>query len=99
MLAASRLVAIRYGVPPIFADGVSIGNAINLENARVEHGELILGHIILAEEACIDSYAVLDGNTSAGKYGHIEGLSALSDGMQVPRARIWSGLPARQIMV
>ena len=79
------------------ADGVSIGNAVNLENARVEHGELILGHIILAEEACIDSYAVLEGNTSVGKYGHVEGLSALSDGMQVPPARIWSGSPARDI--
>lgn len=79
------------------ADGVSIGNAVNLENARVEHGQLILGHITLAEEACIDSYAVLEGNTSVGKHGHVEGLSALSDGMQVPSARIWSGSPARDI--
>jgi non-ribosomal peptide synthetase-like protein len=79
------------------ADGVSIGNAVNLENARVEHGELVLGHITLAEEACVDSYAVLEGNTSIGKHGHLEGLSALSDGMQIPAARIWSGSPARDI--
>ncbi|MGZ8257644.1 MAG: Pls/PosA family non-ribosomal peptide synthetase, partial [Methylotenera sp.] len=80
-------------------DGVSIGNMVNLENARVEHGELILGEITLAEEACIDSYAVLEGNTSVGEYGHLEGLSALSDGMQVPPGRIWSGSPAQDIGV
>ena len=78
-------------------DGVSIGNAVNLENARVEHGELVLGNISLADEACIGSYAVLEGNTSVGEYGHVEGLSALSDGMQVPPARIWSGSPAQDI--
>ncbi|MBC7755565.1 MAG: amino acid adenylation domain-containing protein [Bdellovibrio sp.] len=78
-------------------NGVSIGNAVNLENARVEHGELILGNINLADEACIGSYAVLEGNTSIGKYGHVEGLSALSDGMHVPPDRIWSGSPAQDV--
>ena len=78
-------------------DGVSIGNGVNLENARVEHGELVLGSINLADETCIGSYAVLEGNTSVGEYGHVEGLSALSDGMQVPPARIWSGSPAQDI--
>lgn len=81
------------------ADGVSIGNAVNLENARVEHGELILGHIMLGEEACVDSYAVLEGNTSVAKHGHLEGLSALSDGMHVPASRIWRGSPARDVGV
>lgn len=78
-------------------DGVSIGNAVNLENARIERGELLLGQITLEAEACIDSYAVLEGNTRIGEYGHLEGLSALSDGMQVPPGRIWSGSPARDI--
>lgn len=78
-------------------DGVSIGNAVNLENARVEHGELILGTITLADEACVDSYAVLEGNTSIANHGHLEGLSALADGMQVPASRIWSGSPAIDI--
>ena len=78
-------------------DGVSIGNAVNLENARVEYGVLILGNISLADEACIGSYAVLEGNTSVGEHGHVEGLTALSDGMQVPPARIWSGSPAQDI--
>ena len=79
------------------ADGVSIGNAVNLENARVEHGELILGNIFIAKEACVDSYAVLEGNTSVGEYGRVEGLSALSDGMHVPAKRIWSGSPAKDM--
>ncbi len=76
-------------------DGVSIGNAVNLENARVEHGQLLLGPIVLEREACVGSYAVLEGNTRIGEYGHLEGQSALSDGMSVPAHRIWGGSPAR----
>jgi non-ribosomal peptide synthetase-like protein len=79
------------------ADGASIGNAVNLENARVEHGELVLGSICIAKEACVDSYAVLEGNTSVGEYGRLEGLSALSDGMHIPAKRVWSGSPAKDI--
>ncbi|MFZ4626144.1 MAG: Pls/PosA family non-ribosomal peptide synthetase, partial [Rhodoferax sp.] len=80
-------------------DGVSIGNAANFENARVEHGELCLGPITLAREACIGSYAVLEGNTCVGAYGHLEGQSALSDGETLPAGRIWKGSPARDMGV
>ena len=75
-------------------DGVSIGNAANFENARVEHGELRLGAIHLEREACVGSYAVLEGNTRIGAYGHLEGQSALSDGEALPAGRIWKGSPA-----
>ncbi|MGE5472301.1 MAG: Pls/PosA family non-ribosomal peptide synthetase [Bacteroidota bacterium] len=76
-------------------DGVSIGNAVNLENVRVERGEFIVGRIELAREACIGSYSVLEGNTRIGEYGHLDGQSALSDGAAVPAGRLWSGSPAR----
>lgn len=79
------------------ADGTSIGNAVNFENARVEHGELLLGPITLERESCIGSYAVLEGNTGVGTFGHLEGQSALSDGKMLPAGRIWSGSPARDI--
>jgi len=78
-------------------NGVSIGNAANLENARVEHGELVIGRITLASDACVGSYAVLEGNTAIGEAGHLEGQSALSDGRSIPAGRIWSGSPARDI--
>lgn len=78
-------------------DGVSIGNAANFENARVQHGQLWLGHITLEHDACIGSYAILEGNTTVGAFGHLEGQSALSDGMTVPEGRIWSGSPARDV--
>ena len=80
-------------------DGVSIGNAANFENARVEHGELRLGPIMLEREACVGSYAVLEGNTHIGAYGHLEGQSALSDGEALPAGRIWKGSPARDMGV
>ncbi len=78
-------------------NGVSIGNAANFENARVEHGELHIGAINIGDDACIGSYAVLEGNAAIGSRGHLEGQSALSDGQSVPPGRIWSGSPARDI--
>ncbi|MBC7445267.1 MAG: amino acid adenylation domain-containing protein [Polaromonas sp.] len=78
-------------------DGVSIGNAVNFENARVEHGQLRLGAISLEREAGVGSYAVLEGNTRIGAFGHLEGQSALSDGQALPAGRIWKGSPALDI--
>jgi non-ribosomal peptide synthetase-like protein len=78
-------------------DGVSIGNAVNLENARVERGQLHLGRINLEDNACVGSYAVLEGNTTIRSYGHLEGQSALSHGQEIPPNRIWLGSPAHDI--
>jgi non-ribosomal peptide synthetase-like protein len=77
------------------ADKVSVGNACNFENARVEHGELRLGSIVLEENAGVGSYAVLEGNTVVHAAGHLQAQSALSDGMSVPAGRVWTGSPAR----
>jgi non-ribosomal peptide synthetase-like protein len=76
-------------------DNVSVGNAVNFENARVERGRLLLGTISLGDEACVASYAVLEGNTRVGRAGHVEGQAALPDGAQVPDGRVWGGSPAR----
>lgn len=76
-------------------DGCSIGNAVNLENARVEHGVLHLGPITLGRDSCIGSYAILEGNTAVDDAGHLEGQSALAGGTRVPAGRVWSGSPAR----
>ena len=76
-------------------DFVSIGNAVNFENARVERGVLKLGRIELAQDACVSSFAVLEGNTRIEAQGHLEGQSALGDGAHVPAGRIWAGSPAR----
>ncbi|MEC5216694.1 non-ribosomal peptide synthetase-like protein [Actimicrobium sp. GrIS 1.19] len=75
--------------------GTSIGNATNFENARVQHGELIIGAITLGENCCVGSYSILEGNTRIGDYGHLDAQSALSDGMEIPPDRVWSGSPAR----
>jgi non-ribosomal peptide synthetase-like protein len=76
-------------------DNVSIGNGVNFENARVERGRLILGRIRIDDDACVSSYAILEGNTHIGRRGHLEGQSALADGASVPDGRTWSGSPAR----
>jgi non-ribosomal peptide synthetase-like protein len=76
-------------------NNVSIGNAVNFENARVERGRLILGPIVLGDDACVSSYAVLEGNVTVGLQGHVEGQCALGDGTRVPDGRIWAGSPGR----
>ncbi|NYE59585.1 non-ribosomal peptide synthetase-like protein [Duganella sp. 1224] len=78
-------------------DQVSIGNAVNFENARVERGQLHLGQITLEKDACVSSYAILEGNTRVETLGHLEGQSALSDGGVVPAGRVWAGSPARDM--
>lgn len=78
-------------------DNVSIGNASNFENARVEHGELRLGMISLGHASCVGSYSVLEGGVSIADFGHLEGQSALSEGQVIPANRIWRGSPARDI--
>ncbi|SMP63717.1 non-ribosomal peptide synthetase terminal domain of unknown function [Noviherbaspirillum suwonense] len=75
--------------------GASIGNAVNLENAKVEGGELRLGRITLADGAFVGSYSVLEGDTDVGADAHLDGLSALLSGMKVPAGRNWGGSPAR----
>ena len=77
-------------------DGASIGNAVALENARVEGGELVLGSIDIGNEVCIGSYVVIEGNSRLGDWVHLEGQSALSDGADLPARGIWAGSPARE---
>ena len=78
-------------------DGVSIGNAVNLENARVERGRLLLGTINIGKDASVASFAVLEGNTAVEETGHVEGQAALADGVRVPAGRVWGGSPARDL--
>jgi non-ribosomal peptide synthetase-like protein len=75
-------------------NGVSIGSSVNLENARVERGELILSSIHIGDEAVVDSYAVMEGDTAIGEYAHLGGLSSLAAGQRVPDAQIWEGSPS-----
>ncbi|MES2069821.1 MAG: Pls/PosA family non-ribosomal peptide synthetase [Pseudomonadota bacterium] len=78
-------------------DGVSIGNASNFENARVERGELVLGRITLGRDAYVGSYSVLEGDVAIGDAGHLEGQSALSQGQTLPAGRVWRGSPALDV--
>ncbi|CAK0774663.1 Non-ribosomal peptide synthetase-like protein [Gammaproteobacteria bacterium] len=79
--------------------GASLGNVVNLENARVEHGKLIIGRIHIGREASIGSYSVMEGNTSVAEFGKLDGLSALAEGQAIGAYEHWSGAPARKIGV
>ncbi|WP_151796012.1 Pls/PosA family non-ribosomal peptide synthetase [Acinetobacter soli] len=76
-------------------DGVSVGSQVNLENAKIEQGQLVLGKIRLQKESYVGSYSVLEENTELQEYAHLNALSALSNGKTVPAFEMWDGAPAR----
>ena len=76
-------------------DGVSVGSHVNLENAKVEQGHLVLGRIHLKQESYVGSYSVLEENTCLEDYAHLKALSALPNGQTIPAHEIWDGAPAK----
>ncbi|MEG1766977.1 MAG: amino acid adenylation domain-containing protein [Comamonas sp.] len=76
-------------------DGASIGSNVNLENVRVERGELVVGAIDIGAEGYVGSYAVMEGDTAIAPWGRLEGLAALARGARVAANEIWDGSPAK----
>ena len=92
------LGSITLRVPELLrvGEGSSIGNGVNLENARVEGGWLHLGAIDIGRNVSVGSYVVVEGNTRIEDWGHVDGQSALQDGTVVPARKVWAGSPARE---
>lgn len=76
-------------------DGVSIGSHVNLENAKVEQGQLVLGKIELKKESYVGSYSVIEENSCLEEYAHLKALSALPNGKTIPAFEMWDGAPAQ----
>ena len=76
-------------------DGASIGSNVNLENVRVERGELVVGAVDIGAEGYVGSYAVMEGDTAIAPWGRLEGLAALERGARVGANEIWDGSPAK----
>jgi non-ribosomal peptide synthetase-like protein len=88
---------ITLGAPELLTieDGVSIGTFVNIENARVEGGRLVLGPVQLKRDSVVDSYSVLENDTKLGERVRLCGQSALAAGREIPDGEIWEGAPAR----
>ena len=88
--------SITFSVPELLdlGENTSLGTFSNLENARVEQGQLFIGTIRLNTGACVDSYAVLEENTQLGDGAHLGGQSTLSRGKEIPAGQFWQGAPA-----
>jgi non-ribosomal peptide synthetase-like protein len=88
---------ISVGAPELLTigDGASLGTFVNIENARVEGGWLILGPVQLQRDAVVDSFAVLENDTGLGERARLGGQSALAAGRQIPDDAVWEGAPAR----
>ena len=78
------------------ADGASIGSNVNLENVRVERGELVVGAIEIGREAYVGSYAVMEGDSAIADHGRLEGLAALARGGRIGAREVWDGAPAQR---
>ena len=76
--------------------GACIGTAVHVGNAGVERGMLVLGPVHVGREAAVDSYAVLQNDTSVGNNARLGGLSALPARQSVPDGENWEGSPARR---
>ena len=77
--------------------GASVGTGVHIGNAGIEQGTLVLGPVHLGREAVVDSYAVLQNDTSVGNNARLGGLSALSARQSVPDGETWEGSPARRV--
>ncbi len=64
---------ITLGAPELLTvgDGVSIGTFVNIENARVENGILVIGPVHLRQDSLVDSYSVLENDTELGEAGAV----------------------------
>jgi len=91
--------SITLGVPELLEveDGASLGASVNIENARVEGGELILGPVRLQRDCSVDSSAVLEEGTTVGPGARLCGLSALASGREMPAGQTWEGTPAARV--
>jgi non-ribosomal peptide synthetase-like protein len=91
--------AVTIGAPSLLTveDGVSIGTFVNIENARVEGGSLVLGPVHLRRASVVDSYAVLENDTELGERARLGGQSALKAGRRIPADENWEGAPARRV--
>lgn len=78
-------------------DDVCLGTFVNIENARVEGGRLMIGRVTIEAGAAVDSYSILENDTHVGKRSRIGGQSALAEGRITPDGEVWSGAPARKI--
>jgi non-ribosomal peptide synthetase-like protein len=91
--------SVTVSVPELLTigDGACLGTFVNLENARVEGGRLIIGRIVIGRGAAVDSYAVLENDTSVGDGARLAGQSALAESKHIPAGETWAGAPARPI--
>ena len=88
--------SVTVSVPELLSvgDRACLGTFVNLENARVEAGRLIIGRIVVGADAAVDSYAVMENDTSVGPGARLAGQSALSEGTHIPAGETWAGAPA-----
>jgi len=90
--------SVTFSAPELICigDRVSIGNFANFENARVERGKLLVGPVLLEDDATVESYCVVEENTCIKKAGLLLGLSCLRSNQTINEGEVWEGTPANR---
>jgi non-ribosomal peptide synthetase-like protein len=77
--------------------GASIGSKVRLGNARVEGNELIIGSIVIGEDAYIGSSCMIEENVVVGESAELRDLTSVSAGTHVRNGEIYDGSPGRKV--
>ncbi len=77
--------------------GVNIASKVKFANARVEGNELIIGTIVIGDDAYIGTSCVIEEGVVMGQSAEIRDLTSLPAGTQIAAAEIWDGSPAKKI--
>jgi non-ribosomal peptide synthetase-like protein len=95
----TMLNSLTVSVPELLeiGDNACVGTFVNIENARVEAGQLFIGRVCIGSHATVDSYSVLENDTVIGTGARLCGLSSLSEGKTIPPGQVWSGAPAQLV--
>ena len=92
----TQLSNFEIGIEDLVSIGknVTISSNVVLNNAWVEHGQLKLRTIHIADHAYIGTSSVVSGDCQIEEGGEIKDLSLLSLGQNIGKSEIWGGSPA-----
>jgi len=78
-------------------DRVSTGTKLKIANVEVVGNEMVIGRVVIEDDAYIGTSSVLEHDTIIGKGAEIGDLTAVLAGTHVGAWEKWEGSPARKV--
>jgi non-ribosomal peptide synthetase-like protein len=80
-----------------FGAACCIGGKVEITNARVVGGELIIEPVTIGRDAYVGSSCVIEGGVTLGDGAELKDLTAVPAGSHIPAFEVWDGSPARKV--